>query len=146
MEFSGLGVFDEDGTQRSQIGGSVGFLLYDTNGTLRFSADTVDENNTALSLLDVNGKERSRLSAKGEARTFDKDGYDRFILDEEGALRILDGDIEAFTVDKYGIVGADQDGNVTLAFDRLQGRLSTSGDLIEKAPATDLDPEEMKKE
>jgi len=137
-------VLDETETRRAGVFGALGLGLYDANGTVRLFADTIDENNTAMTLVDAKGNPRYRASANGDMRTFDKDGYDRFMLDEDGSVRILDGDIEAFELSKYGMVGADPSGNVTLQFNRLDGTLKTAGNV--EQDNRDLKPDDMKKE
>jgi len=119
----------------------VGFALFDSNESMRFFTDTLDENNTALTLVDSAGKPRTRLSAKGDMRTFDENGLDRFMVGEDGSLRILDGDVEAFAMNRYGLYGASAEGNVTMQFDRLSGTLATAGPL--QAEQRDLKVEDL---
>jgi hypothetical protein len=122
-----MSIQDEREQMRTQVGGAMGLLLLDSNGTTRMIADTLDDNNTAISLIDANGLERSRLSAKGDVRTFDEEGLDRFMVDGNGEVRIMDGAVESISLNRFGITGFDPDGNVTLAFDRMDGDLIVAG-------------------
>ena len=81
--------------------------LFDSSNAVRFT-QTPSMTTTAITLLDSNGFERT-AQREGDVRTFDEYGYDRFMVGEDGS-RVLDGDIEAFVMDKYGMFGSDQDG------------------------------------
>ena len=92
--------------------------------TARTASPPTPSTRTRVSVLDALGGERIRLSgASGEVRTFDGDGADRFILDKEGSMRLMDGKTEAFAINRFGMQGVDPYGNITLAFDRVRGAL-----------------------
>jgi len=137
-----LSLLDENEVTRSGVSTKL-LALFDQNGTVRFAADTLDENNTAITLLDSNGFKRTRLSAKGDVRTFDESGFDRFMVDETGSMRLLDGDIEAIVVDKFGLFGSDNEGNVTLSYNRLSGKVAAAGDIEKDAPPARLAVDEL---
>ena len=42
-------------------------------------------------------------------------------------MRLMDGQTEAFTINRFGMQGIDPYGNITLAFDRVRGSLDTTG-------------------
>ena len=129
---AGMGVADRNGQPRSFLGASSGLSLLDANGTYRFSADTTNENFTRVSVLDHEGHERIRLSGStGEMRMYDNEGQDRFFIDEEGSVRLMDGATEAFTLSRFGMQGVDPYGNITLSFDRVRGSLETAGAVLQ---------------
>ena len=136
----GLTVSDSEGRPRSSLGAGGGLSLLDANGTFRFSADTVDENFTRVTLMDATGSERIRLhGSRGSLKTFDADAAERLSIDEDGSLRVLDGQVEALVLNKYGMQGLDPYGNVTLAFDRLAGRLDASGPVAQASGPIPVD-------
>ena len=97
---------------RTSVGASSGLSLQDANGTFRFSADTFDENFTRVSVLDARGAERMRISGgTGRMTTFDEEGFPRLTFDEDGSIRVKDGAVEAFAINKFGMQGLDAEGD-----------------------------------
>jgi hypothetical protein len=132
-----LTMYDDQKKLRSSLGGALGIALFDWNGTARLVADTIDKNHTSLVLLDEEGHSRTALSAKGDVRTYDKMGRDAFMVGEDGALRLLDGDVEKFALTKFGMTGADADGNITFTMSP-EGEVNTAGNIQKDAPPAKL--------
>jgi hypothetical protein len=141
-ERANLNVRDANQRTRTQIGDASGLLLLDSNGTVRLMADTIDENHTALSLIDANGFERGRLTARGDVRTFDEEGLDRFMVGSDGDVRIMDGAVESMSLNRFGIQGFDPEGNMTLAFNRLDGNLILAGTT--ETEQTNVEPDVLR--
>ena len=84
-------VYPSSAVTRAVVGGASGLALFDSEKGLRLMADTLDRNATGFALLDEQGRERTRLSAEGDLRTFDKDGLSRLMIGSEGSVSPVKG-------------------------------------------------------
>ena len=124
---NGLALRGEDSnatllSMRASGAAGAGLSVFDDSGTSRFAATAGN-----VSVHDLSGMERLKLTSEGDFTQKDAEGLERFNIDPTGALQILDAGDAAFKIDKFGMVGMDQTGKPTFQVDRTTGSMQMTG-------------------